>query len=284
MSEVIATEPGAGNPVGPRIISPEEDALRRYEARLGFWRFVLGTVVIGLAGILIPAVVNLTTIMLEHQRKDVEFRTAKEQAHQTYIKEFLATGLNQDIELRLRFAHYFKFLSGEEQRKLWESYFDDLKLQREKSRADINRLDAEIARLIDSQAGNVELNLKRRELEWAHSEVGYAALYRSIGTAAPETRDRLKKERLYRETSDIVQRFAAKTTAIGGDTEEYRRFWELYRKDLIGVESRDVARGMVALGSELESIVKEKKAPTDGFKKLASDLRATISRELRGDD
>ena len=35
-----------------------ELAFRRYEARLGFWKVVLGTFIVGLAGVLIPGAVS----------------------------------------------------------------------------------------------------------------------------------------------------------------------------------------------------------------------------------
>ena len=108
----------------------DEIELRRYEARLGVWKVVLGTFIVGLAGVLVPAAINLTTVLFDNWRKDAEFRVAQQTAHQQYIKDFFDTAVNQDIELRIRFANYFANLSGPDQKQLWAGYLMDLESQR----------------------------------------------------------------------------------------------------------------------------------------------------------
>src|SRR5690242_13508525 len=100
--------------------------LRRYEARLGVWKVVLGTFIVGLAGVLIPGAINFYTAYFENERKHNELELSQQQAHEQYIKDFFSTAVNQDIELRIRFADYFAHLSGKDQAPLWQSYLDSL--------------------------------------------------------------------------------------------------------------------------------------------------------------
>jgi hypothetical protein len=94
------------------VPSMAELEFRRYEARLGVWKVVLGTFIVGLAGILIPGAIQFYTTHLEDARKETEVRLSQQAAHQQYIKDFFATAINQDIELRIRFADYFANLAS----------------------------------------------------------------------------------------------------------------------------------------------------------------------------
>ena len=89
-----------------------------------------------------------------------------------------------------------------------------------------------------------------------------------------------KKIKLYRETNDIVDRLATLLTPITEQSPEYVRFWELYRRDLIGIESNEVARKMIAIGYELKPLAKDNSLPTDQLKQLSKDLREQIQTEL----
>ena len=89
-----------------------------------------------------------------------------------------------------------------------------------------------------------------------------------------------KKIKLYRETNDIVDRLATLLTSITEQSPEYVRFWELYRRDLIGIESNEVARKMIAIGYELKPLAKDNSLPTDQLKQLSKDLREQIQTEL----
>ena len=109
------------------IPSTAELELRHYEARLGFWKVFWGTFIVGLAGITIPGVISLFTVYSENKRDETELRLSQEAAHQQYIKDFFSTAINQDIELRIRFAEYFTNLSGPGQEMMWKKYLDSLK-------------------------------------------------------------------------------------------------------------------------------------------------------------
>lgn len=269
------------DPSPAKSLSSEEISLRRYEARLAVWKVFWGSVAVAIASAAIPATVTLTTSFMENSRKEVELKVAKEQAHQSYIKEFLATGLNQDIELRLRFAQYFTMLAAEEQRALWKEYYALLNQTRERSRKEINQLEAQLAELEPEQKQKpVEYDLVQRKLKWLYAEVGYTQTDRSVISA--DLKDRLKKERLYKEAKEVAARLTGQDQPIKEDADDYKRFWVLYWKDLIGVESRDVASAMIALGNELKAAAERKEAPSPELKRRALELQGVIDRELRG--
>lgn len=94
-------------------IEREKLDLERYRAQLDYRKFVLGSVFVALAIAAIPPLFQLATAALEYVKSNAE-RQAKQQAFRDdYIKEFVSSALNQDIELRIRFAQYFARVSTE---------------------------------------------------------------------------------------------------------------------------------------------------------------------------
>src|SRR5262245_19269805 len=127
-----------------KVAMAADVALRRYEARLGFWKIVLGAMIVGLAGVLIPSTATVYSERVEHVRRTTEFKRAQQAAHQEYIKDFLATAINQNIELRIRFADYFAELSGPDQQPLWKSYRDSLVKLRDEKQEEIFTLEKKL--------------------------------------------------------------------------------------------------------------------------------------------
>lgn len=270
------------NATGP-IASVAELAFRRYEAQLGFWKVVLGTFIVGMAGVLIPGAVNFYTVRSENLRKQTELEISQQEAHQQYIKDFLSTGINQDIELRIRFADYFANLSGPGQEQLWQNYLERLRKLRDDNRRKINELEG---RLVDfkkqppDQVDNAEFDRVNRELAWANAEIGYVPTERSNVVVSADSSPMGKKVRLYRETTDLVERLASSDGPLVDHPDDLARFWDLYRKDLIGVESRDFARAMVAIGKLLNAADALNSPPGTELKRLAEDLVSISRREL----
>ena len=88
--------------------------LRGYQARLGFWQALWGTIITGGVAVAIPAAVDSYKAYQERRLKEQDIALKDKElqgkildSHQLYISNFLSTALNQDIELRIRFAEYF---------------------------------------------------------------------------------------------------------------------------------------------------------------------------------
>jgi len=261
--------------------APIEMELRRYEARLGVWKVVLGTFIVGLAGVLIPGAISFYTAYFDNERKKAEFELSQQAAHQQYIKDFFATAINQDIELRIRFADYFANLSGPLQEGMWQNYLTSLRELRDLKREKINELEGKLVafkRMSPEEIDTAEYDRINRELAWANAEVGYIPTERSTVFAVGESPIG-KKVRLYRETTELVQRLAAAGGPLVENPADLKRFWDLYRKDLIGVESPDFARVMIQIGNLLKS---PSFSPADApqVKALAEQLISVAGDEL----
>jgi hypothetical protein len=115
-------------------IEREKLNLDKYKAQLDYKKFILGSVFVALALAAIPPLFQLATAVLENVRSTAD-RQAKQQAFRDdYIKEFINNALNQDIELRIRFAQYFSRVSTEPYRNDWTNYLNDLKQTRSEIR------------------------------------------------------------------------------------------------------------------------------------------------------
>jgi len=97
-------------------------------------KVVLGTFIIGLAGIIIAAAINLTALVFENGRQEARFQLAEQTAHQRYSKDFLETAANQDVELRICFASYSATLSDGGPRAQRQGYLKTLVMERNASR------------------------------------------------------------------------------------------------------------------------------------------------------
>ncbi|MEK1854688.1 MAG: hypothetical protein AAAC48_23210, partial [Phyllobacterium sp.] len=97
-----------------------------------------------------------------------------QQFRDSYVKVFLNTALNQDIEQRIRFAKYFSSVSSEKED--WTKYLSDLTELRNTKKVEIDSLEQAWQKLSDQPRADAnEVNKARRHLDWAYSEVGYAA-------------------------------------------------------------------------------------------------------------
>jgi len=161
-------------------IEREKLALERYKAILDFWKFVLGSVFVALAIALIPPLFQLATSKLEFVKAEADRQQKQQQFHDGYIKEFMASAINQDIEWRIRFAEYFSNLSTEPYRKDWLTYLSDLRSSRDAIRKQIDDMEAQW-RALAAKKDRDETELARLDLHlaWAYNEVGYVARNRS---------------------------------------------------------------------------------------------------------
>lgn len=281
-------------------LSKDEIDLRRYEAKLGLWKVLFGTLVVGIVSVLIPASIDYLRITLENTRKntelDIESRRkatelelAEQAAHLEYIKTFSNLAVNQDIELRIRFADYFAHMSGAvEQNALWLQYLKDLKTLKEITRQDINKLEKQLVafkKLPPDEVDNAEFDRVTRELAWANAEIGYVPSERSTVVQGSGSSQKLRavfglKKQLYQETLTVVGSLIHGPVPISDRTSSLDRFWVLYRKDLIGVESRDFSTNMVEFGAKLKKLTTLQLPPDPELRNLASALLEGARAEL----
>ncbi len=174
--------------------------LERYKAQLDYRKFVLASVFAAIAIAAIPPLFQLATALLEYVKsssqlkvdqtnKEAERLAKEEEFRETYIKDFLANALNQDIELRIRFAEYFSFVSASTFRQGWVDYRRSLIEHRDEVRQKIDAMEAEWQRVVqDRGTGTAESDRIERGLAWLYKEAGYVERNRSVA-ANPRTLD-----------------------------------------------------------------------------------------------
>jgi hypothetical protein len=197
-----AVAAGDANKVSPEQFQLEQKRieLEIYKAKLDFRKFVW---VSGFAAIVIaalPPAFQYATAHLEHvkseqqmlldqKNKDADMVEKQEEFRQGYIKDFLTNALNQDIELRIRFAQYFAYVSGEKFKKDWVDYYNTVQHYRDDIRSKIDTLETEwYQKAQTAKQGDPELERLTRNLNWAYKEVGYVERDRSV-TANPRAPD-----------------------------------------------------------------------------------------------
>jgi hypothetical protein len=166
--------------------------LEKYKALLDYRKFWWGSVFAAITIATIPPSFQLATALLEHVRtqaqaqtdqnnKEAEARTQQQRFRDEYIKEFLSRGIDQDIELRIRFALYFSHVSDEKYRKQWVNYHQALKGDRDRIRKDISTWELDWQQKAQARPrDDAELDRIARNLTWAYKEVGYAERNRSV--------------------------------------------------------------------------------------------------------
>lgn len=190
------------NDAPEHVKSRDDIELEKYKTRYGFYKIVVGTALVGIASIVIPGAIEFWRITFENQRlsyqyeldnsrKKIEIELNQINQQQEYVKDFLETALNQDIELRIRFADYFSKVSAAPFREDWTAYWNTLVEVRNATRAEIHEKEEAILKSLSVLAPTTEEQIENarlsRELEWRYREIGYVARDRSIVRSEGET-------------------------------------------------------------------------------------------------
>lgn len=153
----------------------DEAEIRKYEARWGFYKVLVGTCIVGVVAAVLP-------FWIQRVQED----SKRVNDYRQFVTQYVDNGISQDIELRIRFAEYFSYLADQESTSAWATYHGELTKRRDKIRNEINRLERESATLISeggeelSEADQIKLAELDRQLRWAYGEVGYAKENTSI--------------------------------------------------------------------------------------------------------
>ena len=173
-------------------VSSDAD-IERYRIRYGFYKIVAGTMIVGLAGVLVPGAVQYWQASFEDRRKTLELRLVQSNQQQEYVKDFLQTALDQDIELRIRFADYFANVAASQFKDDWKIFRDSLRETRDNTRSEIHKKELDVRLALAEENPNVEKQARiaqlERELEWRYREIGYIAKDRSVVRSKSEERD-----------------------------------------------------------------------------------------------
>src|SRR4051794_14926709 len=135
----------------------QELELERYKARLDFRKTIIIGGYVAVAIALIPPLFQLASAAVEYvkfehqlrlddQSKKSDRENEAQKFRSQYVSAFLDKALNQDIELRLRLAEYFKYVAqGDDFKNRWASYYDALQDKRNDIRHKIEVMEAQLA-------------------------------------------------------------------------------------------------------------------------------------------
>ena len=161
-------------------LEKEQLALERHKVHLDYRKFVLGSVFVAIAIALIPPLFQLASALLEKVKADADRQTKQIEFRDQYIKEFVGSALNQDIEFRIRFAQYFAKVAAEPGKQSWEIFLNDLITTRDRLRTNIDKLEHEWrTKKAEAKPDQVDVDRIERHLEWAYKEIGYLERNRS---------------------------------------------------------------------------------------------------------
>jgi hypothetical protein len=172
--------------------------LERFKAELNYRKFIWGSVVAAITIAAIPPLFQFATAGLEYVKSRAKLQADESQFRENYITSFMTTALNQDIELRIRLAEYFSYVSTPEYAAGWKGYLKELTEHRDGSRKEIDEL---IARL--PSANDLERTNINRQIAWKTQEVGYQQLQLPIGNTQPIPLTNVKATPSHSSTSTI---------------------------------------------------------------------------------
>lgn len=190
--------------VAPPQSAPER--LQRYQTRWGVAERVVIALISLLAAAAIPAAVDAYKTRLEIARaekeialkdkeialKDKELEGKILEAHNSYTSNFLNTALNQDIELRMRFAEYFASVSDHRYKQGWEKFSGGLEKRRNDLRGMINQKERDfqkvrLRRTLLTTDEQTEVDQLERELRWYYAELGYVRQDSNVSSSVPRS-------------------------------------------------------------------------------------------------
>jgi hypothetical protein len=120
-------------------------------------------------------------LRLDQHNREADLAVKQQQFQDEYVTKFLTSALSQDLELRIRFADYFAFVSAPDLRQGWIDYRDSLRKTRSDIRGKIDLGETELAQIIKTHGyGGSEFDRATRNLTWLYNEVGYVAQNRSV--------------------------------------------------------------------------------------------------------
>lgn len=134
-----------------QALSTNKDGLKRSDLSsekliiwLNFWKFIITTLIVGVVTTIVNWQIQLYELKLERQKRE-----------QDYIAQFLQQAMDENLDKRLRFAHYFSKLTlSADMNQLWNTYYNDLQGQELATKERITYLQEKLNKLRRKQRLN----------------------------------------------------------------------------------------------------------------------------------
>lgn len=176
MSNSAGTNHPGRDPSLARTSDPEEMKLRWYQARLGFWQAIWGTIITGGIAVAIPQAVEAYKIRVEEDKTTQEIALKNLEMDHEYINSFLSQAVSPDIDQKIRMSQYFAYISSSEHRGGWEKFKEYLEKRKGELEGEIIAKNKDLLKLKNKQSLTVDDMAQIDELQerrdWDKSELG----------------------------------------------------------------------------------------------------------------
>jgi predicted chitinase len=143
----------------------------KYKAALSYKKFIWGSVIVAIIGIVAPPAFQLAT-------SEAQMKIKSQQTHDEYVQAFLQQGASQDIEIRIRTADYFANVSSPEYKQGWVDYQIFLRKMRDSTLGDIENNESKLDAISDAKDSVTDAII--RELDLEYKQLGYIEPKRSV--------------------------------------------------------------------------------------------------------
>ncbi|MEA5578672.1 D-Ala-D-Ala carboxypeptidase family metallohydrolase [Anabaena sp. UHCC 0451] len=138
--------------------------LEKYKLRLDFYKFILGTVVLGVFSTIVTTIIQWKEIKLKQQ--DIE---------QKHFSQFKDDVMTKKLIERIRFAQYFSLLAPPDSKKAWEEYHKVLLKDFDNRKASLGSIEKNLE--IIAERGNdasytILINQLQKSKEEIESDLG----------------------------------------------------------------------------------------------------------------
>lgn len=135
------------NDVSARVPTAEELELERLRIRARIKTTWIGTTLVGVLGIVIPAVLSWAELEQQHQAAQDQLALEYLRQQNAQVTQFAEEFSNQDLEFRLRVTEYLSQVSHENYRADWQAFHESLLEQRVGNRDRLIEIEVELATL-----------------------------------------------------------------------------------------------------------------------------------------
>jgi tetratricopeptide (TPR) repeat protein len=104
-----------------------EETSSRLELWIGLFKFIIGTVVMGLVSLFLNHQYQSNQLDLERQKSSHAIALQDKQAEFDYLSTFMNHAMNEDLEVRIRLANYMQSAAlSKNIKSIWRNYYDVL--------------------------------------------------------------------------------------------------------------------------------------------------------------
>ena len=204
------------------------EELKRFELWIGFFKFSIGTVILGLVSTCLNHQYQNNQLALEREKSENAIALQEKQAEFEYLNKFINHAMSEDLEVRIRLAEYMQSAAlSKNIKEIWRQYYDVL-IERQ---AEILEKREKLKKEEEKIAQNL-VNIKESNEDERHRQI--------------QEISNIQKEILYLQ--DQLDR-----RKYGSFEENYVDIYEIYRKARLARSEGNYSQALAILKKGLTS-------------------------------